>query len=82
MACFFYRAHEKCADVAPKDCGVRPQRPAVHQFASPLHGIGISPLSKVKKDAALVGDGAVKDKEKGSPKMKSHGIAVAVGAKR
>ncbi|KAF7759777.1 hypothetical protein Agabi119p4_11472 [Agaricus bisporus var. burnettii] len=54
------KAHEKCADVAPKDCGLRPRRiPAVqqqqhYQFASPLHGI-VSPLSKLKNSSNAVG---------------------------
>ncbi|KAF7297184.1 TKL/LISK/LISK-DD1 protein kinase [Mycena indigotica] len=43
------RAHIKCGEVAPRDCGVRPSRPGFHQ--SPLSALS-SPLSKVKHSAA------------------------------
>jgi len=43
------RAHIKCGEVAPRDCGVRPSRPGFHQF--PLSVLS-SPLSKVKQNAA------------------------------
>ncbi|KAJ3564015.1 hypothetical protein NP233_g8565 [Leucocoprinus birnbaumii] len=50
------KAHEKCADVAPKDCGLRPVRPPPHQLQLPSRLQVISPLSKVKRDAALASD--------------------------
>ncbi|KAF8235883.1 TKL/LISK/LISK-DD1 protein kinase [Tricholoma matsutake] len=37
------RAHVKCGEVAPRDCGVRPTRPDLHS---------VSPLSKVKQSAS------------------------------
>ncbi|KAJ7141868.1 kinase-like domain-containing protein [Mycena crocata] len=43
------RAHIKCGEVAPRDCGVRPSRPGTHQ--SPLSALS-SPLSKVRQSAA------------------------------
>ncbi|CAK5271015.1 unnamed protein product [Mycena citricolor] len=49
------RAHIKCGEVAPRDCGVRPSRPGTHQ--SPL-----SPLSKVKQSAAVAASAAGKSK--------------------
>lgn len=90
-----FRAHEKCADVAPRDCGLRPRRtPAAqhqhHQFTSPLHGI-TSPLSKFKKDSsssnaiAALSEVGGKDKSEkiGSPKRKSIGVVGSgAGAKR
>jgi LIM domain kinase 1 len=48
------RAHIKCGEVAPRDCGVRPSRPGTHQ--SPLSVLS-SPLSKVKQNAAAAGGG-------------------------
>ncbi|KAJ7584872.1 kinase-like domain-containing protein [Mycena floridula] len=39
------KAHIKCGDVAPRDCGVRPNRPGVHQS----NPIVASPFSKVKQ---------------------------------
>ncbi|KAF7320919.1 TKL/LISK/LISK-DD1 protein kinase [Mycena chlorophos] len=44
------RAHIKCGEVAPRDCGVRPSRPGFHQ--SPLSALS-SPLSKVKHNASI-----------------------------
>ncbi|KAF7326871.1 TKL/LISK/LISK-DD1 protein kinase [Mycena venus] len=49
------RAHIKCGEVAPRDCGVRPSRPGTHQ--SPLSVLS-SPLSKVKQNAAAASSGA------------------------
>ncbi|KAJ7058119.1 kinase-like domain-containing protein [Mycena amicta] len=49
------RAHIKCGEIAPRDCGVRPSRPGFHQ--SPLSVIA-SPLSKVKHNAAAASAGA------------------------
>ncbi|KAJ6542629.1 kinase-like domain-containing protein [Mycena capillaripes] len=43
------RAHIKCGELAPRDCGIRPARPGTHQ--SPLSVLS-SPLSKVKQNAA------------------------------
>ncbi|KAJ7620574.1 kinase-like domain-containing protein [Mycena polygramma] len=48
------RAHIKCGEVAPRDCGVRPSRPGTHQ--SPLSVLS-SPLSKVKLNAAAASAG-------------------------
>lgn len=90
-----FRAHEKCADVAPRDCGLRPRRtPAVHhqhyQFASPLHGI-TGPLSKLKKESssssnaiAALSDGGGKERPEkiGSPKRKSIGVVGNGGGAR
>ncbi|EMD35072.1 hypothetical protein CERSUDRAFT_116566 [Gelatoporia subvermispora B] len=39
------RAHVKCGDVAPMDCGTRSPKPGFHQSGSPTPG---SPVSKVK----------------------------------
>ncbi|KAJ7073261.1 kinase-like domain-containing protein [Mycena belliarum] len=44
------RAHIKCGEQAPRDCGLRPSRPGSHQ--SPLHALS-SPLSKVKQNAVV-----------------------------
>ncbi|KXN85190.1 putative serine/threonine-protein kinase kinX, partial [Leucoagaricus sp. SymC.cos] len=80
------KAHEKCADVAPKDCGSRPIKPAVHQtqLSSPLQVI--SPLSKVKKDAVLAGEAGTNQKDKVAGGMgvglKAKTYGAAVGAKR
>ncbi|TFK69802.1 TKL/LISK/LISK-DD1 protein kinase [Pluteus cervinus] len=54
------RAHVKCGEFAPRDCGVRPAR----QTQSPLQSI--SPLSRVKHNAALAGAG-VKASKSTSP---------------
>ncbi|KAJ7468591.1 kinase-like domain-containing protein [Mycena latifolia] len=43
------RAHIKCGESAPRDCGLRASRPGTHQ--SPLSALS-SPLSKVKQNAA------------------------------
>ncbi|KAK7055173.1 TKL/LISK/LISK-DD1 protein kinase [Favolaschia claudopus] len=48
------RAHIKCGEVAPRDCGVRPSRPGTHQ--SPLSVLS-SPLSKVRQNAAAAASG-------------------------
>ncbi|KAJ6476194.1 kinase-like domain-containing protein [Mycena sanguinolenta] len=48
------RAHIKCGEVAPRDCGIRPSRPGTHQ--SPLSVLS-SPLSKVKQNAAAASSG-------------------------
>ncbi|KAJ6619017.1 kinase-like domain-containing protein [Mycena sp. CBHHK59/15] len=48
------RAHIKCGEIAPRDCGVRPSRPGTHQ--SPLGALS-SPLSKVKQNAAAASAG-------------------------
>ncbi|KAH7924436.1 kinase-like protein [Leucogyrophana mollusca] len=40
------RAHVKCGEVAPRDCGIRPARPVIPQAL-----ISASPLSKVKHNA-------------------------------
>jgi len=77
ITCYLYdrldRAHEKCGEVAPKDCGLRPYRPGIHQhqaLASPLQAM--SPLSKVKRDT--VGEGAFK--------AKSQGVGLGINIKR
>lgn len=70
------KAHEKCADVAPKDCGLRPVKPPPHQLQLPSPLQVISPLSKVKKDAALAGEAAASQKTAGAGlKSKAHGVA-------
>lgn len=73
--------------MAPKDCGLRPVKPGVHQpQVLPSRMQVISPLSKVKKDAALASEAAVtqKDKAAGSPGMglKAKTYGVAAGMKR
>ncbi|KAJ7160794.1 kinase-like domain-containing protein [Mycena filopes] len=55
------RAHIKCGELAPRDCGLRPSRPGTHQ--SPLSVLS-SPLSKVKQNAAAAASGG---KSKTSP---------------
>ncbi|KAJ6468963.1 TKL/LISK/LISK-DD1 protein kinase [Mycena vulgaris] len=49
------RAHIKCGEISPRDCGIRPNRPGTHQ--SPLSALS-SPLSKVKQSAAAASAGA------------------------
>ncbi|THH07197.1 hypothetical protein EW145_g3552 [Phellinidium pouzarii] len=44
MPTLFYRAHTKCGEVAPMDCGIRPARPRVPQTYVPG-----SPLYKAKQ---------------------------------
>ncbi|KAJ7482312.1 kinase-like domain-containing protein [Mycena galericulata] len=53
------RAHIKCGEIAPKDCGLRPSRPGTHQ--SPLSVLS-SPLSKVKQNAAAASSAGAKNK--------------------
>ncbi|KAK7055190.1 kinase-like domain-containing protein [Favolaschia claudopus] len=53
------RAHIKCGEVAPRDCGVRPSRPGTHQ--SPLSVLS-SPLSKVRQNAAAAAASGGKSK--------------------
>jgi len=45
------RAHVKCGEVAPRDCGVRPIRPDLHS---------VSPLSKVRQSASNASMAATK----------------------
>ncbi|KAJ7778473.1 kinase-like domain-containing protein [Mycena metata] len=53
------RAHIKCGELAPRDCGLRPSRPGTHQ--SPLSVLS-SPLSKVKQNAAAAASAGGKSK--------------------
>ena len=40
---FIHRAHVKCGEIAPKDCGQRPARPLVHASSAAKGGKPASP---------------------------------------